>query len=112
MKKSWIILAGIVLFVLSIFLWVKSIFNQMITLREGVNEKWSQVENVYQRRSDLIPNLVATVKGYAKHEKETLEGVIQARAKASSISINPENLNAEDLKKFQGAQGELSQALG
>jgi LemA protein len=78
----------------------------------NVEATWAEVQNQYKRRSDLIPNLVATVKGYAGHEKETLEGVITARAKATSINIDAKDLNPETLKKFQQAQGELSQALG
>lgn len=83
----------------------------MVTLDEKVTSQWAQVENVYQRRADLIPNLVATVKGYATHEKETLEGVIEARAKATSVSIDPSNLNAASLQQFQTAQDGLSSAL-
>jgi LemA protein len=77
-----------------------------------VEASWAEVQNQYKRRADLIPNLVETVKGYAGHEKETLEGVIAARAKATSINVDAKDLNPETLKKFQGAQGELSQALG
>ena len=83
----------------------------MVTLDEGVNTAWSQVENQYQRRMDLIPNLVNTVKGYAAHEKETLEGIVNARAEATKTTIDPSNLNEETLKRFQAAQGELSSAL-
>lgn len=78
---------------------------------EAVNADWAQVENVYQRRADLIPNLVNTVKGYAAHEKETLEGVIEARSKATSVNINPENMSPQALQQFQGAQDGLSSAL-
>lgn len=83
----------------------------MVTMQEGVTAQWSQVENVYQRRSDLIPNLVSTVKGYADFEKETLTQVIEARAKATSVNVNPEKLDAQSLKNFQDAQSGLSSAL-
>lgn len=78
---------------------------------EAVVSQWAQVENVYQRRADLIPNLVNTVKGYAAHESETLTGVIEARAKATSTTIDPSNLNTESIQAFQQAQGGLSSAL-
>ena len=77
-----------------------------------VEASWAEVQNQYKRRSDLIPNLVNTVKGYASHEKETLEGVIEARAKATSVQVDAKNLNPETLKKFQEAQSGVSQALG
>ena len=83
----------------------------MVTMQEGVTAQWSQVENVYQRRSDLIPNLVSTVKGYADFEKETLTQVIEARAKATAVNINPEKLDAQSLQTFQNAQSGLSSAL-
>ncbi len=83
----------------------------MVTMDEGVNASWAQVENVYQRRADLIPNLVNTVKGYASHEKETLEAVIEARSKATSVNINPENINPQMLQQFNAAQSGLSSAL-
>ncbi len=79
---------------------------------EQVESAWAQVENQYQRRADLVPNLVATVKGYAAHEQETLEGVIAARSRATQITIDPANATPEQLAEFQAAQGELSQALG
>ena len=82
------------------------------TANNAVEGSWAEVQNQYKRRSDLIPNLVATVKGYAGHEKETLEGVIAARAKATAINVDAMDLNPETMKKFQAAQGELSQALG
>jgi LemA protein len=86
-------------------------YNKPVTMQEKVDAAWAQVQNQYQRRADLIPNLVETVKGYAKHEQQTLEGVMQARAKATQITVNPEKLDEASLKKFQAAQGEVSSAL-
>lgn len=87
-------------------------YNSMIKLDEQVTSQWAQVENVYQRRSDLIPNLVASVKGAADFEKSTLTDVINARAKATSINVDPANLTPEAIAQFQAAQGQLSQSLG
>lgn len=87
-------------------------YNTMVEKEEGVETAWSQVENVYQRRADLIPNLVSTVKGYAAHESQTLENVIAARSKATQLTIDPAQLSTESIESFQSAQGELSQALG
>jgi LemA protein len=78
----------------------------------AVDAAWAEVQNQYQRRADLVPNLVSTVKGYAAHEKETLEGVTQARAQATSIQVNPKDLDPATMQKFEAAQGELSRALG
>ncbi len=86
-------------------------YNRMVSLDEGVTSQWANVENVYQRRMDLIPNLVSTVKGYAQFEQQTLTQVIEARAKATQVTINPDNMNEASLKEFQEAQGELSSAL-
>ncbi len=86
-------------------------YNTMISMEEEVNSQWAQVENVYQRRADLIPNLVNTVKGYADFEQETLTQVIEARAKATSTNINAENLTPEKISQFQEAQSGLSSAL-
>jgi LemA protein len=86
-------------------------YNKMVELDEAVTAQWSQVENVYQRRADLIPNLVNTVKGYAEHEKEALVGVIEARSKATSVNINPENVTPQALQQFQKVQEGLSSAL-
>lgn len=86
-------------------------YNSMVNDEEAVNTAWGQVENVYQRRADLIPNLVSTVKGYAAHEEGTLTAVIEARAKATSTTIDPSNLNSESLQQFQAAQDGLSSAL-
>lgn len=112
MKKSVIVLIVIAVVVIGLFAWVKGTYNSMVTQDEGVKSAWSQVENVYQRRADLIPNLVSTVKGYAAHERQTLDEVVSARARATQITVNPEDLNEENIKKFQSAQGDLSQALG
>lgn len=87
-------------------------YNGLIAKDEAVATAWGNVQSQYQRRADLIPNLVNVVEGYAKHESETLEGVIAARAKATQISVDANNLSPEKLKEFQAAQGELSQALG
>ena len=89
-----------------------SAYNSLVSSEESVDTAWSQVENVYQSRADLIPNLVNTVKGSAAHEKETLEGVVSARAKATQMTIDPTNLTPEAIEKFQAAQGELGSALG
>ena len=86
-------------------------YNSLVEKQQGVDQAWAEVENQYQRRADLIPNLVATVKGYATHEEETFEKVTEARAKATSITIDPTNLNEETLAQFQQAQNELSDAL-
>ncbi len=86
-------------------------YNKMVTMEEQVTSQWAQVENVYQRRADLIPNLVNTVKGYAAHEQETLEGVIEARSKATSVNIDPSKLTPESIQQFNQAQEGLSSAL-
>ncbi|MBQ1986914.1 MAG: LemA family protein [Muribaculaceae bacterium] len=112
MKKSFIVIAVIVVIVVALFGWVKGTYNGMVEQEENVSKAWSQVENVYQRRADLIPNLVNTVKGYAAHEKETLEGVLAARAKATQMTVNLDDLSEENIKKYQAAQGDLQQAMG
>mgnify|MGYP000294899821 CR=1 FL=1 len=86
-------------------------YNSLVEKQQGVDQAWAQVENQYQRRADLIPNLVNTVKGYSTHEEETLTKVVEARAKATSVTIDPANLNEETMAKFQDAQNELSGAL-
>jgi LemA protein len=114
MKKGCLIGAGVVIIIaLILFTMFKNYYNNFVTLEEGVNEKWSQVENVYQRRADLIPNLVEVVKGYAGHEKETLMGVTEARAKmGGQVNVGSEVLNnPEAFAKFQQAQGALTSAL-
>ena len=104
-------LGGLILISVIAAFSVKNYYNNMVTQEESVSAQWAQVENVYQRRADLIPNLVETVKGYAAHEKEALVGVVEARAKATSTNINVDNLNAEAIQKFQAAQDGLSSAL-
>ena len=110
-NKTPFVLIGIVAFVILIGGWLMSSYNGMVNEDENVNLQWSEVENQYQRRLDLIPNLVNVVKGYASHEKETLEGVIEARAKATQTTIDPSNITEEQLANFQKAQDGLSGAL-
>jgi len=110
-KKSWIIIGVIVVIVFMVYRFFVGSYNHMVNYDETVTTAWSDVENVYQRRADLIPNLVSTVKGYAAHEKETLTEVIEARAKATSVNIDPANLNAATMQQFQQAQAGLSSAL-
>ena len=112
MKKGLVAILVVAAVVIGIFFWFQSTYNGMVKMDEGVQAAWSQVENVYQRRADLIPNLVATVKGYAAHEQETLEGVISARSKATQITVDPQNLTPEEIAKYQKAQGEVGTALG
>jgi len=112
MKKNNIILLVVVAIVVIISSWGVSIFNGLVNKDEAVKASWSNVQNQYQRQADLIPNLVATVKGYATHESETLEGVVAARAKATQITLDPDKLTPEKLQQYQAAQGELSSALG
>ena len=102
----------VVAVVLLLVFWGVGQYNSMVVLDEQVNTSWSQVENQYQRRADLIPNLVETVKGYASHERETLEGVINARAKASQPIVQAgDGMTQEQLNQFQQAQGDLTSAL-
>lgn len=110
-NKKPFILIGIVALIILIGGWLMKGYNGMVNEDENVNLQWSEVENQYQRRLDLIPNLVNVVKGYASHEKETLEGVIEARAKATQTTIDPSNMTEEQLANFQKAQDGLSGAL-
>lgn len=112
MNKKIIVLIAVAVVLLGCFVWVKNAYNSLVTSDENAQSAWSQVENVYQRRADLIPNLVATVKGYAAHESETLESVVAARAKATQVTIDPANLSADEIAKYNEAQGELGNALG
>lgn len=110
-NKKPLILIGIVALIILIVGWLMKGYNGMVNEDENVNLQWGEVENQYQRRLDLIPNLVNVVKGYASHEKETLEGVIEARAKATQTTIDPSNMTEEQLANFQKAQDGLSGAL-
>ncbi|MDR0982942.1 MAG: LemA family protein [Culturomica sp.] len=112
MKKSLIVILSVVAVVVVIALWILSVYNGLVTKDEAVPAQWAQVESAYKRRADLIPNLVATVKGYAEHEKSTLDAVISARAAATQITVDPSNLTPETLREYQAAQGQLSSALG
>ena len=94
-----------------VLIWGVSGYNGLVSMDEGVQNKWADVETQYQRRADLIPNLVNTVKGYAAHEKETLEGVVKARSEATSVKIDAENMTAEQMAQYQKAQNGVSSAL-
>jgi len=109
--KKWIITGVVVLALVMVYSSFRNGYNSLVTMEEAVEGQWSQVENVYQRRADLIPNLVNTVRGYADHERETLEGVIEARSKATSVSIDPANITPESFQQFEQAQQGLSSAL-
>ena len=109
MKKSTIILIAVVA-VLAV--WAVSGYNGLVTMDENVSGKWSNVETQYQRRADLIPNLVNTVKGYAQHEQSTLQSVIEARSKATQITVDANDLTPEKLAEYQQAQGAVTSALG
>ena len=105
-------LIGVIAAVVVIGLWASSAYNGMVKEQEKATTALANVQSTYQRRADLIPNLVETVKGYAAHEKQTLEDVVAARSKATSITLDPSNMTPEKLKEFQQAQGELGSALG
>ena len=110
MKKSSVIIVLIVAAI--VVVWGITGYNGLVSMDEGVQTKWADVETQYQRRADLIPNLVNTVKGYAAHESETLQAVVEARAKATSMNIDPSNMSAEQIANFQKAQDGVSSALG
>jgi len=112
MKKGSVILLVVLGLLLVGGCMTCNVQKSLVTLDENSKSKWGEVQNQYQRRADLVPNLVNTVKGAANFEQKTLTDVINARAKATSIQVNPENLTPEKLREFQQAQGELSQALG
>ena len=113
MKKSilWIVLGGLLLIVLIFGGCSVSKYNTMVELNQNVEQTWGNVQNYYQRRADLVPNLVSTVKGAAAHEANTLQAVTDARAKVGSINITADNLTEETLKQYQEAQNELTQAM-
>ncbi len=108
-SKSTMIFIGVIVVIV---LWAISGYNSLVNMDEGVTNKWSNVETQYQRRADLIPNLVNTVKGYAKHEQQTLEAVMQARSQATQVKIDPSNCTPEQLAAYQKAQGDVTSALG
>ncbi|MBQ5642864.1 MAG: LemA family protein [Bacteroidaceae bacterium] len=110
MKKSSVIIVLIVAAI--VVVWGITGYNGLVSMDEGVQTKWADVETQYQRRADLIPTLVNTVKGYAAHESETLQAVVEARAKATSVNIDPSNMSAEQIANFQKAQDGVSSALG
>ncbi len=111
MKKSIIVLIVIAILAILFYSFFRKTFNEMVRTEEVVTAQWAQVENVYQRRADLIPNLVNTVKGFAAQEQEVLTGVVEARAKATSVNINADNLTEANMQAFQQAQEGLSGAL-
>lgn len=111
MKKGGILIIILAVVAVLVF-WAIGGYNGLVSTQEKLNKSWANVENQYQRRADLIPNLVETVKGYAKHESGTLEAVIAARSKATQITVDPENLTPKKLQEYQAAQGQLSSALG
>lgn len=112
MNKTIVILLTVVAIIVLSGIWAAKGYNSMVTSQESVETAWAKVENQYQRRADLIPNLVNTVKGYAAHEQETLDAVISARARATQTTIDPTNIDAESLQAYQAAQGEVGAALG
>ena len=110
MKK--VTLISIIAVVAILILWIVSSYNKLVNYDEAVIKAWANVESQYQRRADLIPNLINTVKGYAQHESQTLEDVVAARAKATSIQIDPSNITPEQLQQYQQAQNQVGSALG
>lgn len=112
LSKGLIAVIVIVVIALILFMWGRTAYNGMVEKEVSVETQWAQVQNAYQRRADLIPNLVATVKGYATHEQQTLTEVVEARAKATQMNISADQLTEENIRKYQEAQGQLGAALG
>lgn len=110
-RTKLFLIIGVAVFAMAV-VWVANTYNRMVSAQESVTTEWSNVESQYQRRADLIPNLVATVKGYATHESQTLEAVVAARAKATQTTIDMSNFSREEFEKYQEVQGELNSALG
>ena len=108
-KLFWLLVLGVPAILI---LWAVKAYNNCVAQEESVESAWAQVENQYQRRADLVPNLVNTVKGYAQHEQQTFLDVVEARSHATQITIDPSKVTPEQLAQYQAAQGELSQALG
>src|SRR5688500_11204056 len=112
MKRSWLVIGGIILFILIIFFWWRNSYNRFVIKEEGIRAQLGQLNNVYQQRLDLIPNLVSTVQGSVAAERQTLEAVVSARSRASSITLTPEALkDPQAFANFQQAQDGLSSAI-
>lgn len=112
MKKSYVVIITVVAVIAIIVFWSVGVYNKLVVADESVKTAWSNVESQYQRRADLIPNLVNTVKGYAEHEQETLNAVVEARAKATQMNISAENLTKDNIKAYQEAQESISSSIG
>jgi LemA protein len=111
MKKLWIVLGILAVLIIGLYSFLKGTYNSLVVLQEGVSKSWADVENTYQRRADLIPNLVETVKGYASHEKEVFTAVTEARSRVGQVQFTAEELTPERIESFQAAQRQLSGAL-
>src|SRR5574344_1004618 len=112
MKKGMVMTISIIAIIAIMIVWVINVYNNMVTAEETVTTEWANVESQYQRRSDLIPNLVSTGKGYATHEQSTLDAVVSARAKATQMEVSADDLTEDKIQSFQKAQGEVSTAVG
>lgn len=112
MNRTKLTLIIVIALVAIAVVWIANSYNRMVAAQEAVSTEWANVESQYQRRADLIPNLVSTVKGYAAHESETLEAVVAARAKATQTTFDINNFSREEFEKYQASQGELNSALG